>query len=260
MRSVAIEAHVAWSRCFQLLKRLRPDILPSREYSWGMPRLSLRRIVLCVCIPATPIPATEVPLAAEAPVEESAAEESAAEEAAPTEEPAPTEVPAADPAAEEAVAEEAPAQEPAPTEVPAAPAEPVATATAVPPAPTATAAPLPTATPLPAPTATAVPAPTPVPPPPAVNVPELNGAFSTIGGGQIDLGSLQGQDANTSEMEGFISRHGAGNMQHIADADPIWSRFGVRQQRTYILINDDGTVRQTGYGNLENDVIGLINN
>jgi len=33
-----------------------------------------------------------------------------------------------------------------------------------------------------------------VPIAPAITVPELTGQFSTIGGGQIDLGSLQGQD------------------------------------------------------------------
>ena len=53
------------------------------------------------------------------------------------------------------------------------------------PAATAAASPAPTATPLPPTT------PTPVPP---LLVPELTGGFSTIGGGGIDLGSLQGQD------------------------------------------------------------------
>ena len=38
----------------------------------------------------------------------------------------------------------------------------------------------------------------------------------------------------------------------------IWQRFGVTQQRTYVLINDDGSFERTGYGSLENDVRDLI--
>ena len=60
-------------------------------------------------------------------------------------------------------------------------------------------------------------------------------------------------------MQGFINEHGAGGFGHIPDTQSqIWRRFGVTQQRTYVLINDDGTWRRTGYGNLANDVQGLI--
>lgn len=66
--------------------------------------------------------------------------------------------------------------------------------------------------------------------------------------------------ANQADMEGFVRDRGVGSIRHIPDeAGVIWGRFGVTRQRTYILINDDGTVRITGYGNLEQDVIGLIN-
>lgn len=108
--------------------------------------------------------------------------------------PAPTDVPTVAPT-EPAVVE------PEPTDVPTDTAQPAQTAaeeatpepaapTPVPPTPVP-----PTPTPLPPPpTATAVP-PTPTPEPaPVVTVPELAGSFATIGGGQIDLGSLQGQD------------------------------------------------------------------
>lgn len=61
-------------------------------------------------------------------------------------------------------------------------------------------------------------------------------------------------------MGPFIQRHGAGAFPHIPDPNgEIWRRFGVVQQRTYVLINDDGTWRRTGYGNLAADVQGLIN-
>lgn len=61
-------------------------------------------------------------------------------------------------------------------------------------------------------------------------------------------------------MVDFVNNRGVGSMRHIPDeAGVIWGRFGVTRQRTYILINDDGSVRITGYGNLEQDVISLIN-
>ena len=65
--------------------------------------------------------------------------------------------------------------------------------------------------------------------------------------------------ANVDEMAGFINRHGAGGFPHLANQSEIWRRFGVVQQRTYVLINDDGTWRRTGYGGLESQVQGLIN-
>ena len=102
--------------------------------------------------------------------------------AAPTEAPAePTALPEEPDVAEEAPAAETEQAEVAPTAAP----EP----TTPPPVATPTPVPAPTATPIPAPTATPEP-----PPAPAVSVPELAGSFTTIGGGQIDLGSLQGQD------------------------------------------------------------------
>jgi hypothetical protein len=130
------------------------------------------------------------------------AEASAAVEAEPAAEPEPATEPDAEPPAaveaEPAAEPEAePAAEPeaeAPAAVEAEPAaEPEAAATAVPatPVPPTPVPPTPVPpTPVPP---TPVP-PTPEPAPPAVSVPELTGSFTTIGGGQIDLGSLQGQD------------------------------------------------------------------
>ena len=65
--------------------------------------------------------------------------------------------------------------------------------------------------------------------------------------------------AGVSDMEGFIARHGAGGFPHLANESEIWRRFGVTQQRTYVLINDDGTWQRTGYGGLESQVQQLIN-
>jgi len=66
--------------------------------------------------------------------------------------------------------------------------------------------------------------------------------------------------AGVPDMQDFVRNRGVGGFSNIPDPDGvIWRRFGVTQQRTYILINDDGTVRRTGYGQLESDVLGLIN-
>ena len=60
-------------------------------------------------------------------------------------------------------------------------------------------------------------------------------------------------------MEAFVGEQGVGAFSHIPDPNgEIWRRFGVTQQRTYVLINDDGTWNRTGYGNLAGDVQNLI--
>ena len=61
-------------------------------------------------------------------------------------------------------------------------------------------------------------------------------------------------------MRAFVNEQGVGAFQHVDDPSAeLWTRFGVSQQRTYIYINDDGTVTQTGYGSLREDVQTLIN-
>lgn len=66
--------------------------------------------------------------------------------------------------------------------------------------------------------------------------------------------------SDVDSMASFVNDRGVGAFPHIPDPEStIWRRFGVVQQRTYVLINDDGTWRRTGYGNLANDVQNLIN-
>lgn len=65
--------------------------------------------------------------------------------------------------------------------------------------------------------------------------------------------------AGEIEMQGFVSGRGVGGFEHIPDVSgTIWDRFGVRAQRTYVFINDDGTITVKGYGSLEQDVLALI--
>ena len=47
--------------------------------------------------------------------------------------------------------------------------------------------------------------------------------------------------------------------RHLPDPEgELWDRFGVRQQHTYVFIDDDGTTRTTGYGRLAAEVEELI--
>ena len=60
-------------------------------------------------------------------------------------------------------------------------------------------------------------------------------------------------------MQAFVDRNGVDIVDHIPDGDGvIWERFGITEHRAYVLINDDGTWEETGYGSLEEDVLGLI--
>ncbi len=65
--------------------------------------------------------------------------------------------------------------------------------------------------------------------------------------------------ADTSSMSEFVAEQGVTGFPHIPDdTGEIWSRFGVTEQRTYVLIDNDGTWRRTGYGTLREDVEALI--
>jgi len=64
--------------------------------------------------------------------------------------------------------------------------------------------------------------------------------------------------ADEDSMAEFIAERGIGGFANVRDADAIWELFEVTQQRTYVLLNDDGTWEQTGYGSLPQDVQELI--
>jgi len=65
--------------------------------------------------------------------------------------------------------------------------------------------------------------------------------------------------SDISNALGFVEGTESQSVPAIDDnGGEIWNRFEVFSQRTYVFINDDGTVRQGGYGNLENDVRDLI--
>ena len=65
--------------------------------------------------------------------------------------------------------------------------------------------------------------------------------------------------ADEDSIQEFHDRHGIDGFANVPDrAGDIWQAFGVTQQRTYVLMNDDGTFERTGYGSLEEDVLDLI--
>lgn len=60
-------------------------------------------------------------------------------------------------------------------------------------------------------------------------------------------------------MERFINETGVDSLVHVPDlTGDLWARFDVRRQSTYVYINHDGTMTQTGYGSLVEDVVKLI--
>ena len=67
--------------------------------------------------------------------------------------------------------------------------------------------------------------------------------------------------AQLGPMEDFVVETGVDGIVHVPDVDGVlWARFGVTQQRTYIYIDDDGSMEVAGYGSLEADVRDLISN
>lgn len=65
--------------------------------------------------------------------------------------------------------------------------------------------------------------------------------------------------SDVNAMERFVAETGTEGVLHIPDPDGVlWDRFDVKQHRTYVMINDDGTVEVTDYGSLREDVVDLI--
>ncbi|MGI9598171.1 MAG: hypothetical protein ACR2QK_18555 [Acidimicrobiales bacterium] len=65
--------------------------------------------------------------------------------------------------------------------------------------------------------------------------------------------------AQQAAMERFVADAGVDAFPHIPDGDgALWERFGIRHQRTYVFINDDGAARTGGYGDLAADVEELV--
>ena len=67
--------------------------------------------------------------------------------------------------------------------------------------------------------------------------------------------------ASVDSMRGFVEDTGTSGIPHIPDVEGVlWDRYGVSEQRTYVLINDDGARETTGYGALASQVEALIAN
>ena len=65
--------------------------------------------------------------------------------------------------------------------------------------------------------------------------------------------------ADVPAMERFVAETGVGGFPHLPDTDgDLWDRFGVLEHRTYVYIDDDGSVRTGSYGDLADGVERLI--
>ena len=65
---------------------------------------------------------------------------------------------------------------------------------------------------------------------------------------------IPGRDSQ-SEMNGFVSTYGVGNMPHLPDEQgDLWTRYGVSYQPRWLLIRTDGT-EQAGGGEIPASVV-----
>ncbi|MEM7339886.1 MAG: hypothetical protein AAF467_14625 [Actinomycetota bacterium] len=78
-------------------------------------------------------------------------------------------------------------------------------------------------------------------------------------GDQVQIIGVPGLTSNVESIEAFIAENDVDVIPHLDDGSgEVWDRFGVTEQRTYVFVNDDGTLRITGYGALEAEVERLI--
>lgn len=78
-------------------------------------------------------------------------------------------------------------------------------------------------------------------------------------GDQVHFIGVPSLTNDVTAIEQFAADTGSAAFLNIPDLDGLlWNNFGVREHRTYVLINDDGTWSLSGYGNLRGDVEDLI--
>ena len=77
-------------------------------------------------------------------------------------------------------------------------------------------------------------------------------------GDQVRIVGIPGL-ADVAAMERFVAETGTGALPHIPDTDgDLAQRFGVPGHRSYVYIDDDGSVLTGNYGDLAGDVEALI--
>ena len=78
-------------------------------------------------------------------------------------------------------------------------------------------------------------------------------------GDDVEIIGIPGRSSDIESMRRFVEMTGSDDITHLVDVDgELWDRFGVRSQRTYVFVDDDGTQRRAGYGNLPADVEDLL--
>ena len=78
-------------------------------------------------------------------------------------------------------------------------------------------------------------------------------------GDQVVFVGVPGLSGDQGAMQQFVADTGSDTFPHLVDpGGEVWDSFGVRQQRTYVLANQDGTTKVIGYGGLEQEVRDLV--
>ncbi len=69
-------------------------------------------------------------------------------------------------------------------------------------------------------------------------------------GPDVTVVGVGGLSSSTEDMARFVSDHGLDGFTQLADTSgDLYTRFGVRQQDTYVLVDEHGsTTRVSGYG------------
>jgi peroxiredoxin len=68
--------------------------------------------------------------------------------------------------------------------------------------------------------------------------------------GDVTFVGVAGLSSDADAMRAFVERHGVGGFAQLADTGgDLYTRFGVTQQHTFVLVDADGTLtRQPAYG------------
>jgi peroxiredoxin len=68
--------------------------------------------------------------------------------------------------------------------------------------------------------------------------------------GDVTFVGVAGLSSDAGAMRAFVERHGVGGFTQLADTGgDLYTRFGVTQQHTFVLVDADGTLtRQPAYG------------
>lgn len=78
-------------------------------------------------------------------------------------------------------------------------------------------------------------------------------------GDQVTFVGVPEPSSDQESITQFVDETGVTAFPHIADpSGEVWAQFDVVEQRTYVIVNDDGTLETIDYGALEQEVQKVI--